>query len=195
MTENCGDIYGSYTWGNLTWNGAEYDEHYNVFKYTFPEFVQVNMVNPRSWAANKKEEHLWFYRDMHRAIALGSILWLGITTCLSEEGTEYHVYAPKAIAFRKSLQPMLKHARFADDAWLRCVPQFCQGTCWELQDGRRMVLLSNGTEEEQVFDVCCEGPKKYSLSVVEGAAPAVQCGESTMKLTLEPSQMCCLILG
>lgn len=195
MTENCGDIYGSYTWGNLTWNGAEYDEHYNVFKYTFPEFVQVNMVNPRSWAANKKEEHLWFYRDMHRAIALGSILWLGITTCLSEEGTEYHVYAPKAIAFRKSLQPMLKHARFADDAWLRCVPQFCQGTCWELQDGRRMVLLSNGTEEEQVFEVCYKGPKKYSLSVVEGAAPAVQCGESTMKLTLEPSQMCCLILG
>ena len=45
MTENCGDIYGSYTWGNLTWNGAEYDEYYNVFKYTFPEFVQVNMVN------------------------------------------------------------------------------------------------------------------------------------------------------
>ena len=73
-------------------------------------------MNPRSWAANKKEERLWFYRDMHRAIALGSILWLGITTCLSEEGTEYHAYAPKAIAFRKSLQPMLKHAQFADDA-------------------------------------------------------------------------------
>ena len=53
MTENCGDIYGSYTWGNLTWNGAEYDEHYNVFKYTFPEFTQVNMVNPRSWRKKK----------------------------------------------------------------------------------------------------------------------------------------------
>ena len=35
MTENCGDIYGSYTWGNLTWNGAEYDEYYNDFHRHF----------------------------------------------------------------------------------------------------------------------------------------------------------------
>ena len=56
MTENCGDIYGSYTWGNLTWNGAEYDEYYNVFKYTFPEFVQVNMVNPRGWETEDRDQ-------------------------------------------------------------------------------------------------------------------------------------------
>ena len=49
MTENCGDIYGSYTWGNLTWNGAAYDEYYNVDNSTFPEFVQENRVNPRGW--------------------------------------------------------------------------------------------------------------------------------------------------
>ena len=71
MTENCGDIYGSYTWGNLTWNGAEYDEYYNVFKYTFPEFVQVNMVNPRGWETEDRDQRLWFYRDMHRAVTLG----------------------------------------------------------------------------------------------------------------------------
>ena len=80
MTENCGDIYGSYTWGNLTWNGAEYDEYYNVFKYTFPEFVQVNMVNPRGWETEDRDQRLWFYRDMHRAVTLGSVLWMGITT-------------------------------------------------------------------------------------------------------------------
>ena len=71
MTENCGDIYGSYTWGNLTWNGAEYDEYYNVFKYTFPEFVQVNMVNPRGWETEDRDQRLWFYRDMHRAVPGG----------------------------------------------------------------------------------------------------------------------------
>ena len=83
MTENCGDIYGSYTWGNLTWNGAEYDEYYNVFKYTFPEFVQVNMVNPRGWETEDRDQRLWFYRDMHRAVTLGSVLWMGITTRMS----------------------------------------------------------------------------------------------------------------
>ena len=58
-----------------------------------------------------------------------------------------------------------------------------------------MVLLSNGTEEKQTFEVCGEGLKKYSLSVIEGPAPAVQCEDNNTKLTLDPLQMCCLILG
>lgn len=114
MTENCGDIYGSYTWGNLTWNGAEYDEHYNVFKYTFPEFVQVNMVNPRSWA-EEADRPAWFRKDMHRSICLGSILWLGITTRLVPGSGAYHTYARMAAAFRGRLQPMLRDARYLDD--------------------------------------------------------------------------------
>ncbi|MDD2202021.1 MAG: DUF6259 domain-containing protein [Firmicutes bacterium] len=28
MIENCGDIYGSYVWGSLTWNGEDYGEFY-----------------------------------------------------------------------------------------------------------------------------------------------------------------------
>lgn len=98
MTENCGDIYGSYTWGNLTWNGAEYDEYYNVFKYTFPEFVQVNMVNPRGWETEDRDQRLWFYRDMHRAVTLGSVLWMGITTRMRPQDGEYHIYGRKMAA-------------------------------------------------------------------------------------------------
>lgn len=49
MTENCGDIYSAYCWGSLTWNGDTFDEFFNLFKYTFPEYVQVNMVDPRGW--------------------------------------------------------------------------------------------------------------------------------------------------
>lgn len=102
MTENCGDIYGSYTWGNLTWNGAEYDEYYNVFKYTFPEFVQVNMVNPRGWETEDRDQRLWFYRDMHRAVTLGSVLWMGITTRMRPQDGEYHIYGRKMARFRRN---------------------------------------------------------------------------------------------
>ena len=95
MTENCGDIYGSYTWGNLTWNGAEYDEYYNVFKYTFPAFVQVNLVNPRGWETEDRDQRLWFYRDLHRAILLAALcgLALGIErkNRLKEAGMRTHL--------------------------------------------------------------------------------------------------------
>ena len=145
MTENCGDIYGSYTWGNLTWNGAEYDEYYNVFKYTFPEFVQVNMVNPRGWETEDRDQRLWFYRDMHRAVTLGSVLWMGITTRMRPQDGEYHIYGRKMARFRRELQPLLKEARFLDDAWLAPVPDFCYAACWQLADGRGMVLAANDT--------------------------------------------------
>ncbi len=143
MTENCGEIHGSYTWGNLTWNGAEYDEYYNVFKYTFPEFVQVNMVNPRGWETEDRDQRLWFYRDMHRAVTLGSVLWMGITTRMRPQDGEYHIYGRKMARFRRELQPLLKEARFLDDAWLAPVPDFCYAACWQLADGRGMVLAAN----------------------------------------------------
>lgn len=64
MTENCGDIYSAYCWGSLTWNGDTFDEFFNLFKYTFPEYVQVNMVDPRGWVGDPEELRAWFYKDM-----------------------------------------------------------------------------------------------------------------------------------
>lgn len=150
MTENCGDIYGSYTWGNLTWNGAEYDEHYNVFKYTFPEFTQVNMVNPRSWA-EEKDRPEWFRKDLHRAITLGSILWLGITSRLRPEDSAYHDYGMMATAFRGNLQPLLKHAQYLDDLWLENVPNQCFASCWALENGEKLVILANDSTQDVSF--------------------------------------------
>ena len=152
MTENCGDIYGSYTWGNLTWNGADYDEHYNVFKYTFPEFVQVNMVNPRSWMDGPQQTLRWFYRDMHRAIALNSVLWMGLTNRVSPEQGEYHAYAKKALAFRKAQVELLQNARFLDDAWLEGeTADGCQATCWQTPGGQCVILAANDTQRPVRF--------------------------------------------
>lgn len=195
MTENCGDIYGSYTWGNLTWNGAEYDEHYNVFKYTFPEFTQVNMVNPRSWSPDDMKEE-WFRRDLHRAISLGSVLWMGITTRLRPEDGLYHTYGKKALDFRKKLQPLLKQAEFLDDAWLNQVPDQCFATCWRLADGRGMVLAANDTDAPVIFCARPEGDVKAAqVAALDGAEPSAMVdGSSTVSFTLEPGQMCRILM-
>ena len=197
MTENCGDIYGSYTWGNLTWNGAEYDEYYNVFKYTFPEFVQVNMVNPRGWETEDRDQRLWFYRDMHRAILLGSVLWMGITTRMRPQDGEYHTYARRALGFRQALAPLLRGARFADDAWLEECPAGCSATCWELADGRRMVLASRD-ERAQGGTLRLRLPAaagKAECFDVDRAARPVRCTGELAELELEPQGLRCALFG
>ncbi len=197
MTENCGDIYGSYTWGNLTWNGAEYDEYYTVFKYTFPEFVQVNMVNPRGWETEDRDQRLWFYRDMHRAILLGSVLWMGITTRMRPQDGEYHTYARRALSFRQALAPLLRGARFADDAWLEECPAGCSATCWELADGRRMVLASRD-ERAQGGTLRLRLPAaagKAECFDVDRAAWPVRCTGELAELELEPQGLRCALFG
>lgn len=195
MTENCGDIYGSYTWGNLTWNGADYDEYYNVFKYTFPEFTQVNMVNPRGWENEGPKREAWFYRDLHRAIALGSVLWMGITTRMRPEDGLYRTEAKKALDFRCLLQPLLKGAEFMDDIWLEKVPEACQGTCWRLEDGRRMVLAANDTQAPVTFRVNCGDPvKNIQFETIDGPMPEVEKGMGGFSFALEPRQMCRVVM-
>ena len=175
MTENCGDIYGSYTWGNLTWNGAEYDEHYNVFKYTFPEFTQVNMVNPRSWA-EESQRPAWFRRDLHRSICLGSVFWMGITSRLRPEDGWYHTYGKMAAAFRGSLQPMLKDGTYLDDLWLEEVPELCYAACWELPDGRKLLILAN----DQPQDVIFRAPGLKDCDVEQAESMDAAMGEATI---------------
>ena len=105
MTENCGDIYSAYTWGNLTWNGTDYDEFYNLFRYTFPEFVQVNMCNDRSWEKEPARREKCFYADIERCVLMGNILWIGITSRYlgKPELKEHFDYLMRAVAFRKEI--------------------------------------------------------------------------------------------
>ena len=190
MTENCGDIYGSYTWGNLTWNGAEYDEHYNVFKYTFPEFTQVNMVNPRSWAA-ESQRPAWFRRDLHRSLCLGSVFWMGITSRLRPEDGWYHTYGKMAAAFRGSLQPMLRDAKYLDDLWLEAVPDLCYAACWELPDGRKLLILANDRPQDVVFRAPglkdCDVEKTESMDAAVGEATITS--KSPVEITVPQGQL------
>lgn len=157
MTENCGDIYGSYIWGNLTWNGTEYDECFNIFKYTFPEYTQVNMVNPRAWIKDNTEKEKWFYKDMERAVLLGSILWLGITSRF-EENTyttdnkalmeKLKNYMKQVLVFRKKLTDLIMDATYKDKTYILEIQEELDASVWE-KDNEVIVIIGNRNEKRQ----------------------------------------------
>lgn len=142
MIENCGDIYGSYIWGNLTWNGDPYDEHYNVFKYTFPEFVQVNMVNPRMGLTGEARVRR-FYMDMERALLLGSVLWMGMTYKFGEDDEELRLFAEKAIKLRGKLNTLIAGGRYTDDEGIVYASRGINISRWAVEDGSNLFIVGN----------------------------------------------------
>ena len=147
MTENCGDIYGAYTWGNLTWNGTDYDEFYNLFRYTFPEFVQVNMCNDRSWEKDDQKREKLFYADVERCILMGNILWIGITSRYlgHDELREHFDYLMAATRLRKAIARQVSEGTYLDDAWVSQKDETLQASCFAVAEKEALLLVGNQT--------------------------------------------------
>ena len=83
--------------------------------------------------------------------------------------------------FRRELQPLLKEARFLDDAWLAPVPDFCYAACWQLADGRGMVLAANDTGAPCMLTVhgtaadgACTVKAPDGLSLIHISSPTIR---------------------
>lgn len=134
MIENCGDIYSSRVFANVAWNGAEYDEFFNLYKFTFPEHTLINMVNPRNVGDPALQEEL-FSRDLARAFVLGSIFWFEAdhfdNRVRDAELRRRMLRALKqAIHVRLAAAPYLAQARFMDDLGLG-IPEGLRASRWE----------------------------------------------------------------
>lgn len=151
MTENCGDIYGAYVWGNLTWNIQPFDEFFNMFKYTFPEYVQVNMVNPRRWIQDRAEQNRWFTRDIVRAVLLGGIFWVGLTSRF-ENDPERETLIKRVLAFRKSINSVIAKGRYCDDCGINIKAGAASASVWEFE-GERTILIGNPDAEMVELDI------------------------------------------
>jgi hypothetical protein len=153
MIENCGDIYSAHVWSNLTWNGPDYDEFYNVYKYTFPEFQQVHMVNPKG---NLELDDRWrkFYFQMSRALLLGAVLWLGVDKFEDSNHKEFLEFTSKAVRLREALNPIIAEARFFDDRGIVDIPEGIEATHWQLNNGDHLFIISNcSLLHKKYFDV------------------------------------------
>lgn len=149
MIENCGDIYGSYVWGNLTWNGEPYDEFFNLYKYTFPEYVQVNMVNPRRDLTGDERLHR-FYRDIARAMLLGSVFWVGLDKF---DDDEYSAYMRKAIALRKELNEFIKAGKYVDTEDVLDINGDISVSHWRLEYGDLYIIANIDKVNDASFDI------------------------------------------
>lgn len=145
MTENCGDIYSPHVWGNLTWNGTDYDEFYNLYRYTFPEFVQVNMCNDRSWIENVEEKDTLFYSDIERCVLMGNILWIGITSRYHEkpESKQHFDYVMLAAAFRKTIAEQVNSGVFLDDEFVDKIDEPLKASCFSISDTEALLLVGD----------------------------------------------------
>lgn len=127
MIEDCGDIYSQHLYANLTWNGAFYDESFNMYRYTFPEFIQVNMVNTRR-IADRAERAAWFYEDIARAFVLGSVFWAeqGDMFC-EEDGCLLDLFRA-ALRLRKQAAPYIAHGVYHDEMGIASAASHAQDT-------------------------------------------------------------------
>lgn len=132
MIENCGDIYGSRIFGSLTWNGEFYDEFFNVYKYTFPEHTQINMVHPRR-IDDPVLRREFFYKDIARALLLGSVFWAAPGRRFGED-EELLDYFRKVLALRKAAAPYFAKARFVDVDGIT-VDEGIEASHWVFPDG------------------------------------------------------------
>ncbi|WP_127579557.1 DUF6259 domain-containing protein [Paenibacillus koleovorans] len=166
MIENCGDIYGSYVWGNLTWNGENYDEFYNLYKYTFPEYVQVNMVNPRRGLEGDALE--WKLRwDIARAMLIGSVFWIGMYRFEGPENEAMQRFLLQAVELRAALQPYIESGVYVDNDDVRAVSEGINVARWKLADGGNLYIISNlDSIEGAVFEVARQGTASAETTVV-----------------------------
>lgn len=119
MIENCGDLYSSRVYGSLVWNGTPYDEFFRLFKYTFPEFTLVQMIQPRT-ALPPAVRLRQFHRDLDETWLLGSVFWIhpprvekpiGMS---ADEAAMVMAEARAALGLRRAVASLLARARFVD---------------------------------------------------------------------------------
>jgi hypothetical protein len=173
MTENCGDIYSAYTWGNLTWNGTDYDEFYNLFRYTFPEYVQVNMVNPRSWEKEEEQREKLFYTDIERCVLMGNILWIGLCSRFDNPKLkEERLYVLKAASFRKRIAPFIAAGTYMDDLYVKENSSGLAASSFVSGDNGALLLVGNAGQKESadvMFELRFE-PKQAEGLTENGSA-------------------------
>lgn len=167
MIENCGDIYSSYVWGNLTWNSDVRDEFFNLYKYTFPEYVQINMVNPIS-TDNKKLREEDFYRKLERAILLGSVLWVNPLIKFNyDDKTDKQMldFLRKTIQFRRQINNYINSHKFVDNQEITETSKAIKATSWVCEESIMYIIGNRLSEEDQYIDIPYIKGEMYSIDI------------------------------
>ncbi len=163
MIENCGDIYSPYVWTNLVWNGEPYDEFFNLYRYTFPEFGIVHMVNPITNLQGEARRER-FYQDMERATLLGAVFWLGLDK-FGDEDQHLWEYMTQTVDFRARLQPFIKDGKYLDTEGILSTSSDIRVSHWQLTGDRHLYVIGNRRQlADQTIKINLPDKVEYQLS-------------------------------
>lgn len=199
MIENCGDIYGPYVWGSLTWNGADYDEFYNLYRYTFPEHVQVNMCNTRAWEPEGPRKSAYLISDIARCVLMGNILWIGLDSRYSNPKLEAERdYVLKAHHFRERISRYVANGLYLDDQYVVSCPSGFAASCWSTTDKQYMLLAARLGEGEDVLDFVMPDSVKLIESFDEKGNDVRQniaLSRNRVQIHTGQTRLLCFVLG
>lgn len=126
MIEGCGDLYGPYLSAVLI-HGWYYAYSYpEMYRYTFPEFLTVDMVYPAHGQRFRAQGISDLaYDQLHRALILGCILWFydqeDARFCNFRTDPEMWAYIRQLLKLRAMVRPFLQHGEFLDDEGIEVV--------------------------------------------------------------------------
>lgn len=126
MIEGCGDLYAPYLSAGLV-HGWYYAYSYpEMYRYTFPEFLAVDMVYPAHGQRFRPAGiSTLAYDQLHRTLLLGHLFWFydqeDARFCNFRTDPEMWTYIRKLLAMRAMVRPFLQQGEFLDDEGLEVV--------------------------------------------------------------------------
>lgn len=124
MVEGCGDLYGQWVVAHLI-HGWYYPRTFPaLFRYTFPEYVLVDMVYPsRGQSFRPARVSREAYDQLHRTFIYGCLLWIydqeDERFCNFRTDPDMWAYVKKLIGLREVGKRYFGYGRFMDTIGLR----------------------------------------------------------------------------
>lgn len=191
MIENCGDIYGQYVWASLAWNGALYDEHFAIYRYTFPEHRLVMMVHPRrprdvgeDWELRRD----LFYRDIERALLLGAVFWMAPHRRFGPRDEDLLTHARDMLKLRAAAAPLMATGRYLDREGMEVQGEI-EASHWLTPNGDHLVVVGNRRGAGGTVQIDLPAPREVRF-LGPGGAPVDVPWKRTdggIRLSLRPS--------
>ena len=195
--EGCNDIYGPGASGQLitTLGGPLIGRFPEMYKYTFPDQILVDMMNPRRNSAMRPEHVARRSTEfLHHAFVIGAYLW-----CYDLEwdntwrrDPEQYLRLQKIVALRKAWLEHYGQGRFTDTVGILSAPEDAMIKRFAVDGGvllacareggltGEVVLPNNGETEAYVLTYDAPEPKKADILRVEKDRLIISLPESEM---------------
>lgn len=120
IMEGCGDTYSQYVGAQLvhaSWGFYTPYGHPEIYKYTLPEIIHIDMVHPKPVPVDVDALGLNPVQVSSKMFLLGTHFWLYDHVL---EDPELWSFLEELFALRTEIQPQLRRLRFVDDEGVLC---------------------------------------------------------------------------